>query len=446
MSRIESFNEFIYNKALFTSFPDYEKEYRKKFKKNSKNIKNYYQRYLELSDSDTSSSSDDDDDDMQIVERKTVAPNVNTALSSFMMEFNGIKIRQRPEDGFVNATDMCKVNESKSWARYHRTGDKKEFINKLSSEVQICTSELIISKRGGNSQKQGTWVHPRIAIDLARWISPAFGVKMTEIMQQFIEGDETLIADAVKQREKVKNITSHVSLVDISNELGLSEKEKQEELLQMHQSNINMLEKQLHEKDVVIKQKDDKIDDLKRMIAEMRQESKQALSEIKDIALDQTKIAIKTQKSLTITENKLDTVKTKLDTVETKLVKVETTLDRAVDSVVEKRNTRSDQNYLCVLRLETPKRSYGNELNYYVIRCCGNKQLKRCKQKVDYEEILFTLGPNYAINSWKIIKDKLNNKIKSYGNYFSINISENEMENAFRKVLNMNRNRVKTIS
>ena len=33
-------------------------------------------------------------------------------------------------------------------------------------------------RQGGAAHLQGTWVHPRLAVDLARWISPAFAVWM----------------------------------------------------------------------------------------------------------------------------------------------------------------------------------------------------------------------------------------------------------------------------
>jgi hypothetical protein len=37
---------------------------------------------------------------------------------------------------------------------------------------------LIQTIQGGQPHLQGTWIHPRLAVDLARWISPAFAVWM----------------------------------------------------------------------------------------------------------------------------------------------------------------------------------------------------------------------------------------------------------------------------
>ena len=41
----------------------------------------------------------------------------------------------------------------------------------------IPISELVIAKRGGS--KQGTFVHPDIAINLGQWLSPKFAVQVS---------------------------------------------------------------------------------------------------------------------------------------------------------------------------------------------------------------------------------------------------------------------------
>lgn len=89
-------------------------------------------------------------------------------------EFNGVRIQQR-EDGYWNATEICKAN-GKQWSGYVRIKGTEDFLEELSSALQICRAELIQTKEGGDSKNQGTWVHKRIAIDLARWCSPKFAV------------------------------------------------------------------------------------------------------------------------------------------------------------------------------------------------------------------------------------------------------------------------------
>ena len=103
--------------------------------------------------------------------------------------WNGVEIQRRPADGFVNATAMCKAG-GREWFSYFRTERTQAYIAALAAVPQICGTGiggLVQSIQGGRPEFQGTWVHPRLAVDLARWISPAFAVWMDgwflEVMQ-----------------------------------------------------------------------------------------------------------------------------------------------------------------------------------------------------------------------------------------------------------------------
>lgn len=91
--------------------------------------------------------------------------------------WQGTAIQRREADGFVNATAMCKAN-GREWYTYVRSARTQEYIAALKAAPQICGTELVQSVSGGTPALQGTWVHPRLAVDLARWISPAFAVWM----------------------------------------------------------------------------------------------------------------------------------------------------------------------------------------------------------------------------------------------------------------------------
>jgi hypothetical protein len=90
--------------------------------------------------------------------------------------WNGTAI-QRRSDGYVNATAMAKAN-GKHLPHYLSNERTREYLDALSAVVGIPTSELVQSIRGGIPNLQGTWVHQRVAVDLARWVSPAFAVWM----------------------------------------------------------------------------------------------------------------------------------------------------------------------------------------------------------------------------------------------------------------------------
>ena len=106
-------------------------------------------------------------------------------------EWNGCAIQRRQVDGFVNATAMCRAG-GKRWTLYAANDRTRQYICALgasiglhipcaAAEVGFPTSGipgLIDVIKGGRPELQGTWIHPRLAVDLARWISPAFAVWM----------------------------------------------------------------------------------------------------------------------------------------------------------------------------------------------------------------------------------------------------------------------------
>lgn len=104
--------------------------------------------------------------------------------------WQGTAIQRREADGFVNATAMCKAN-GREWFTYARSARTQEYIAALAAHLEVTAdlrspshgspqnpTALVQSITAGPNDLRGTWIHPRLAIDLARWISPAFAVWM----------------------------------------------------------------------------------------------------------------------------------------------------------------------------------------------------------------------------------------------------------------------------
>jgi hypothetical protein len=112
--------------------------------------------------------------------RQRNAPETRQASQATSLEcrtWQGTTIERRQIDGFVNATQMAKAN-GKHLPHYLANERTRAYIAALAPVVGIPTTDLISVRQGGQPHLQGTWVHPRLAIDLARWISPAFAVWM----------------------------------------------------------------------------------------------------------------------------------------------------------------------------------------------------------------------------------------------------------------------------
>jgi hypothetical protein len=92
-------------------------------------------------------------------------------------EWNGHPIHRRQVDGYVNATAMCRAG-GRRWNHYATNERTSEYLRALSWSAGIPADLLVASIGNGPNHLRGTWIHPRLAVDLARWISPAFAVWM----------------------------------------------------------------------------------------------------------------------------------------------------------------------------------------------------------------------------------------------------------------------------
>lgn len=99
----------------------------------------------------------------------------------------GALIHQRSEDGYINATAMCKV-AGKLWGHYRSIANTDAFLVALSRSIGIPIDVIVQSIITGPNEARGTWVHPQVAIHLAQWLSPEFAVKVTEWVYDWMSG------------------------------------------------------------------------------------------------------------------------------------------------------------------------------------------------------------------------------------------------------------------
>jgi len=88
-----------------------------------------------------------------------------------VFDYNGQTISRR-QNGFINLTQMCQAN-GKRLDVFMKAQKTKEYIDCLERSHKMVVTEIV---QGGDPSLQGTWGHPSLAINLARWISPEFAV------------------------------------------------------------------------------------------------------------------------------------------------------------------------------------------------------------------------------------------------------------------------------
>lgn len=156
------------------------------------------------------------------------------------LAYNGKSFTQRPKDGFVNLGELC-ATHGKKYANWSRLESSQEYLEALAetlteSESQIWSSDKLVTPGfdaiGGRS---GTWGHPLVALEVARWINPKFGVWCNIHIKTLIETGTTSIKDnwndpqwleiRSKGKKKRLTLTDEVKAY-IERHPELSEKEK----------------------------------------------------------------------------------------------------------------------------------------------------------------------------------------------------------------------------
>ena len=144
---------------------------------------------------------------------------------------NAINIIVRQQDGYVDATLLC-LDMKKTWGNYYRSAHAKDYMDVLSKYESIpiefvplrqtvrngpenpgkCLIEL------GKNRHAHTYVHPQVAIHLAQWASPRFGVAVSKLIYEYtIRHPEVVCAfkDALSSDATVQRLQKgHVYILE----------------------------------------------------------------------------------------------------------------------------------------------------------------------------------------------------------------------------------------
>lgn len=96
--------------------------------------------------------------------------------------WNNQTLYRAASDGYFDATRMCAAcGGDKRFLDYQKLKKSKEYIDVLDRVLQVDGEpavQVVRTQLGGHGTRGGgsTWIHPRLAIDFARWLSPEFAV------------------------------------------------------------------------------------------------------------------------------------------------------------------------------------------------------------------------------------------------------------------------------
>jgi len=122
---------------------------------------------------------------------------------------NSVTVCSR-EDGYVNATQICQAG-NKKFSHWFQLESTKELIKALESDAGIPASQLVEVNRGQSSKfKQGSWIHPDLAIQLAQWINPTFALHVSKwIRTLFNDGSVKVDLKTLKDKDLEIKMKDH---------------------------------------------------------------------------------------------------------------------------------------------------------------------------------------------------------------------------------------------
>ena len=145
-----------------------------------------------------------------------VQQSLMTTVPLIEHSLNGEHIHQRPKDGYINATEMCKASK-RMLGHYLENQTTKEFIKELSRSIGIPIDLLIQKITTGTNENRGTWVHPDLAVNLGQWLSPKFAVWVSRLVNEWNRGNVSGFMPPHVQRyimNKSKIPPSHFSMLN----------------------------------------------------------------------------------------------------------------------------------------------------------------------------------------------------------------------------------------
>jgi len=94
-------------------------------------------------------------------------------ISKIYCEIEVLFSKKIDTDIYINATKIAKHFKKKP-ETFLKTKSIKDYIVALKSATGI--QDIVIIRQGGKAQEQGTWIHKKLIIPFARWLSPDFAV------------------------------------------------------------------------------------------------------------------------------------------------------------------------------------------------------------------------------------------------------------------------------
>ncbi|MGL5075812.1 MAG: KilA-N domain-containing protein [Waterburya sp.] len=131
------------------------------------------------------------------------------------LTYNGQIISQR-KDGYVNATQMCKANTDYDINQWLRNQKTQEYLESLALNLTREKAGLVFIEGSNLTGGKITWVHPLMALNLGRWISPDFAIWCDTHIKTLMETGSTTLVEQPKPVETKLMVANELRLLNES--------------------------------------------------------------------------------------------------------------------------------------------------------------------------------------------------------------------------------------
>ena len=130
-----------------------------------------------------------------------------------LLDYQGSPIQLEEQNGQImaNATLMCKAFDKKpeTWLRTEST---QRYISAVAVALKCETENCYEVRQGGNVQ--GTWIHQKLVLNLARWLSPEFEIWCDDRLAELLRTGRTELAG---RTELPTHLADNVARLSVSN-------------------------------------------------------------------------------------------------------------------------------------------------------------------------------------------------------------------------------------
>ncbi len=105
-----------------------------------------------------------------------------------LAEYHGVPY-QFTDAGWFNATEAAR-RFGKKPAEWMRSPETRRYLRALARSCKVEKSHFARTQRGGRAGEAGTWLHPKLAVQFARWLDIDFSVWADAQIDRLLRGHQ----------------------------------------------------------------------------------------------------------------------------------------------------------------------------------------------------------------------------------------------------------------